>query len=131
VTVGISSVVVRVFAALLAAATLLPISAAAQDWTYRVRPGDTLWDLGGVGVSPKSFYIAVICVVVLVLVSLAVTRTRLGKAMRAVSDNPALSASSGMAEDPVSGIGLSGGKTTSPASPQACRMNSSILMGCA
>jgi len=19
----------------------------AQDWTYRVRPGDTLWDLGG------------------------------------------------------------------------------------
>lgn len=32
---------------LLLAALLLPAFAApAQDWTYRVRPGDTLWDLG-------------------------------------------------------------------------------------
>ncbi len=52
-TVGISSVVVRVFATLLAAATLLPASAAAQDWTYRVRPGDTLWDLGGAYLKPS------------------------------------------------------------------------------
>ncbi len=51
-TVGISSVVVRVFAALLAAASLLPVTAAAQDWTYRVRPGDTLWDLGGLYLKP-------------------------------------------------------------------------------
>lgn len=68
----------------------------ADNHQYRGVPAGDLWNLGGVGVSPKSFYIAVICVVVLILVSLAVTRTRLGKATRAVSDNPALAASSGI-----------------------------------
>jgi len=49
VTVGRSpSFIARFFAALLCALALLPGVAAAQDWNYRVRPGDTLWDLGGV-----------------------------------------------------------------------------------
>nr|WP_254051141.1 FecR domain-containing protein [Stenotrophomonas sp. ESTM1D_MKCIP4_1] len=42
-----SSSFARRFAALLCALLLLPGLAAAQDWNYRVRPGDTLWDLGG------------------------------------------------------------------------------------
>ncbi|MGE6332371.1 FecR domain-containing protein [Stenotrophomonas sp. NPDC077659] len=41
-----SSFLARRFTALLCA-LLLPALAAAQDWNYRVRPGDTLWDLGG------------------------------------------------------------------------------------
>jgi len=48
VTVGSSSsFLARRFAALLCSLFLLPGLAAAQDWNYRVRPGDTLWDLGG------------------------------------------------------------------------------------
>ncbi|WP_416056866.1 FecR domain-containing protein [Stenotrophomonas maltophilia] len=48
-TVGRSpSFIARFFAALLCALALLPGVAASQDWNYRVRPGDTLWDLGGV-----------------------------------------------------------------------------------
>ncbi|HIE4129231.1 TPA: FecR domain-containing protein [Stenotrophomonas maltophilia] len=39
--------------ALLCALLLLPAIAAAQDWNYRVRPGDTLWDLGGVYLKPS------------------------------------------------------------------------------
>jgi branched-subunit amino acid ABC-type transport system permease component len=65
-----------------------------------VRAGK-LWNVGSVGISPKAFYIAVVCVVILVIVSLAVQKTRLGKATRAVSDNPALAASSGIDVDRV------------------------------
>lgn len=32
---------------------LLPGVAGAQDWNYRVRPGDTLWDLGGLYLKPS------------------------------------------------------------------------------
>lgn len=32
---------------------LLPGVALGQDWNYRVRPGDTLWDLGGVYLKPS------------------------------------------------------------------------------
>ncbi len=73
----------------------------ADNHQYRGVPSGDQWQIGSVGVSPKSFYIAVICVIVLILVSLAVTRTRLGKATRAVSDNPALAASSGIDVDRV------------------------------
>lgn len=49
VTVGrSSSFILRLLGALLCALCLLPAAAGAQDWNYRVRPGDTLWDLGGV-----------------------------------------------------------------------------------
>lgn len=38
----------------LAMTLFLPcLAAAAQDWTYRVRPGDTLWDLGGRYLKPS------------------------------------------------------------------------------
>ncbi len=39
--------------ALLCALLFLPAIAAAQDWNYRVRPGDTLWDLGCLYLKPS------------------------------------------------------------------------------
>lgn len=59
------------------------------------------WHLGPIDVRPKEFFVAVLCTVVLIVVSVAVQKTRLGKATRAVSDNPALAASSGIAVDKV------------------------------
>ena len=37
---------------LLCFSLLLPLAASAQDWNYRVRPGDTLWDLGAQYLKP-------------------------------------------------------------------------------
>ena len=54
------------------------------------------WSFGPILVTPKSLVIDAIALVVLILVSLAVAKTRLGKATRAVSDNPPLAASSGI-----------------------------------
>jgi len=73
----------------------------ADNHQYTGVAAGKLWNIGSIGISPKAFYIAVVCVVILVVVSLAVQRTRLGKATRAVSDNPALAASSGIDVDRV------------------------------
>jgi branched-chain amino acid transport system permease protein len=54
------------------------------------------WDLGAVSIAPKELFIILVAIVVLVAVSLLLSRTRLGKATRAVADNPALAASSGI-----------------------------------
>lgn len=43
----------RFTGALLCALFALPALAGAQDWNYRVRPGDTLWDLGGLYLKPS------------------------------------------------------------------------------
>ena len=59
------------------------------------------WEIGPIDISARTFWSALICVVVLIVVSLAVQRTRLGKATRAVSDNPPLAASSGIDVDRV------------------------------
>ncbi len=59
------------------------------------------WEIGPIDLSARLFWSGVICAVVLIIVSVAVQRTRLGKATRAVSDNPALSASSGIDVDRV------------------------------
>jgi neutral amino acid transport system permease protein len=53
-------------------------------------------DLGPVTILQRDIVIIVISLVVLVGVAVALTRTRIGKATRAVSDNPALAASSGI-----------------------------------
>lgn len=52
--------------------------------------------LGIIGITPKDMVSIAISVVVLVTVALLITRTRMGKAMRAVADNPDLAASSGI-----------------------------------
>ena len=54
------------------------------------------WTWGPISITPKEIIIMVIAAVVLVVVSLALSRTRLGKATRAVADNPALASSSGI-----------------------------------
>lgn len=59
------------------------------------------WNLGPISVTSKELIVMALCVIVLVGVSLAVTKTRLGKAIRAVADNPSLAASSGINVDRV------------------------------
>lgn len=56
---------------------------------------------GPIRIADKEIAIIVVAAVVLAVVCIAMATTRLGKAMRAVSDNPALSASSGMRVDGV------------------------------
>src|SRR5690606_19205909 len=57
--------------------------------------------LGPISATPKSLIAMAIQIVVLVGVGLALTYTRIGKATRAVADNPALAASSGINVDRV------------------------------
>ncbi len=67
----------------------------------RVRPLkdyslQTSWKIGPVDITPRDFTTAVLSLVVLVAVALAIQRSRLGKATRAVSDNPDLASSTGI-----------------------------------
>ncbi|QGG43200.1 branched-chain amino acid ABC transporter permease [Aeromicrobium yanjiei] len=56
---------------------------------------------GPIDLSHKEIAILIVTIVTIAVTCIALMRTRLGKAMRAVSDNPALSASSGMRVDGV------------------------------
>ena len=53
-------------------------------------------DIGPIAIAPKDIYSIVLSVVVLVAVATLLQRTRMGKAMRAVADNPDLASSSGI-----------------------------------
>ncbi len=53
-------------------------------------------ELGPITILPRDLVIIAVSLIVLVGVALVLTRTRIGKATRAVSDNPALAASSGI-----------------------------------
>lgn len=57
--------------------------------------------LGPVLITPKDIGVIIFATIVLAVVTLAVAKTRLGKATRAVADNPALAASSGINVDRV------------------------------
>jgi len=67
------------------------------------------WHIGPILVTPKDVGVAVFSAVVLVLVVVALQRTRMGKATRAVADNPALAASSGINVDRVISVVWIGG----------------------
>ena len=54
------------------------------------------WDVGPIAITPKDVFSIVLSLAVLVLVAIGLQRTRMGKAMRAVSDNPDLASSSGI-----------------------------------
>jgi len=58
-------------------------------------------DFGPFALTPKAIWIIVICLVVITAVSFGLMKTRMGKATRAVSDNPALAAASGINVDAV------------------------------
>ncbi|GGF32325.1 hypothetical protein GCM10011519_02140 [Marmoricola endophyticus] len=75
--------------------------AGADNHNYSQWTNPKPWSLGPVDITPKDFGVLVTAVVVLVAVTLAVQRTRIGKATRAVADNPALAASSGINVDRV------------------------------
>jgi neutral amino acid transport system permease protein len=57
---------------------------------------DALITIGPLSVSPKDFVMITVSLVVLLAVAILLRRTKLGKAMRAVSDNPDLAASTGI-----------------------------------
>ena len=59
------------------------------------------WSIGSIDLAPKKFASTVISIVVLIAVATALQRTRTGKAMRAISDNPDLASSSGINVDSV------------------------------
>ncbi|WP_199701607.1 branched-chain amino acid ABC transporter permease [Jiangella rhizosphaerae] len=58
-------------------------------------------EIGPLSITPRDLIIMGICAVLLAAVALALTRTRMGKATRAVADNPALAAASGINVDRV------------------------------
>jgi len=78
---------------------------------YQLQPAQ---DFGPVALAPKDAVTILICLVALAAVAYALLRTRIGKATRAVSDNPALAASSGIDVERViatvwiAGAGLAG-----------------------
>ncbi len=65
--------------------------------------GQEAWRLGPISQTPRNITIMVIAAVVLVLVGLALQRSRMGKAMRAVADNRDLAESSGIDVEKVIG----------------------------
>jgi len=59
------------------------------------------WHFGPVLVTPKDVFVIIFSTIVLILVVIALQKTRLGKATRAVADNTALSAATGINVDRV------------------------------
>ncbi len=83
--------------------------AGADNHQYSQYATPTPWHFGQVLVTPKEVAVAAFSAVVLVAVTLALSRTRIGKATRAVADNPALAASSGINVDSVISVVWAGG----------------------
>ena len=54
------------------------------------------WSIGPVDIAPKDVFSIVLSLVVLVAIAIGLQQTRMGKAMRAVADNPDLASSSGI-----------------------------------
>ena len=75
--------------------------AGAANHNYSQWTSPKPWRLGPVLITPKDVGVIVFSVAVLVLISFAVQRTKIGKATRAVADNPALASSSGINVDRV------------------------------
>ena len=75
--------------------------AGAANHNYSQWTSPEPWHIGPVLLTPKDIGVMCFSAVVLILISLAVQKTRIGKATRAVADNPALAASSGINVDRV------------------------------
>ena len=59
------------------------------------------WDLGPINITPRDFIVSVLCLVILIVTALGLRFTRLGKATRAVSDNPDLASATGIDSEKV------------------------------
>jgi branched-chain amino acid transport system permease protein len=75
--------------------------AGAANHNYSQWTSPAPWHIGPILITPKDVGVIVFSAVVLVLVSVAVQKTKIGKATRAVADNPALASSSGINVDRV------------------------------
>jgi branched-chain amino acid transport system permease protein len=75
--------------------------AGAANHNYSQWTSPEPWHIGPILLTPKDIGVMCFSAVVLVLISLAVQKTRIGKATRAGADNPALAASSGINVDRV------------------------------
>jgi branched-chain amino acid transport system permease protein len=75
--------------------------AGADNNNYSQWTSPSPWTIGPILITPKDVGVIIFSTIVLVAVSIAVQRTRIGKATRAVADNPALSSSSGINVDRV------------------------------
>lgn len=75
--------------------------AGASNHQYSQFASPTPYKIGQVLITPKDIFVIVFSVIVLVIVTQALQRTKLGKATRAVADNTALSAASGINVDRV------------------------------
>ncbi|WP_181608974.1 branched-chain amino acid ABC transporter permease [Nonomuraea soli] len=73
----------------------------AQNESFSDYTAQAGMELGPITVAPKNLWAMGIELFVLIVVGVALLKTRLGKAARAVSDNPALAASSGIDVDRV------------------------------
>lgn len=72
-----------------------------QPRPFRDYQGQAGIEFGPISATPKSIVSIVVATIIIVVVGLALLRSRLGKATRAVADNPALAASSGINVDSV------------------------------
>ncbi|MQW76415.1 branched-chain amino acid ABC transporter permease [Nocardioides sp. dk4132] len=70
--------------------------AGGSNHNYSQYSASTPWEIGPLLVTPRDMIVVVAGLVVLVAVSLLIQMTRMGKATRAVADNPGLAASSGI-----------------------------------
>jgi branched-chain amino acid transport system permease protein len=59
------------------------------------------WDLGPISITPRDFIVSILCLVILIVTALGLRFTRLGKATRAVSDNPDLASATGIDSEKV------------------------------
>lgn len=63
---------------------------------YREFTLQRAWDIGPVSITPRDTVVSILSLLILVTVALALRYTRLGKATRAVSDNPDLASATGI-----------------------------------
>jgi branched-subunit amino acid ABC-type transport system permease component len=75
--------------------------AGAANHNYSQWTSPKPWHVGSILITPKDVGVIVFAAGILVLISLGVQKTKIGKATRAVADNPALAASSGINVDGV------------------------------
>jgi branched-chain amino acid transport system permease protein len=59
------------------------------------------WDLGPVNITPRDFVVSILSLLILIVTALGLRFTRLGKATRAVSDNPDLASATGIDSEKV------------------------------
>ncbi len=83
--------------------------AGGQNHNYSQYSAVVPWEIGPLLVTPKDLVVVLVGLAVLVTVSLLLAYTRLGKATRAVADNPALASSSGINVERVISVVWTGG----------------------